>query len=133
MFTYKQQDAQSEYPEVRANLSSPILPIPTSPRRGAHSQGLNSSPLLTEESSCQAWFLNISYFRLFIFSFQNRHGPVIFSEIVSLSLHTEYLSCCLVSKYKHRQPEFKIQALEILFNSCSFLSLKIKVNPNRAK
>lgn len=63
---------QNTQRSVLVSASISILPVPTSPRRATHSRVLNSSPLFTEESSCQPWFLNISIFQAIIFSFQNR-------------------------------------------------------------
>lgn len=54
--------------------------LPTSAQRLSKQcpRRLNLVLLLAEESSCQARFLNISISSAIIFSFQNRHGPIIF-------------------------------------------------------
>lgn len=55
-------------------------PAPTSAQRHSKQcpRRLNLFLLLAEESSCQARSLNISISSAIIFSFQNRHGPIIF-------------------------------------------------------
>lgn len=83
-------------PRISAKFSH--LSSPKALLEGAVStQVLNSSPLPVAESSCQAWFLKISIFQAIylVFSLQDRQGPIIYSEIVSCSLNTEYLEPCV--------------------------------------